>query len=167
MPVSTEKLDYLQRVGYLPRPPQGMATRLRVADHEYSLLTGISRYEKNLRVDGRPSDPALPFHPPSQAIMAGLYGLGIPLAFSLAGSPGEVQFRVAPCTTRQDTDPGKMARRRDVLLSVFSSIYPGLDAAADRRAIPHWPHGAFDVGVPTVIGAGGAGQRALGSGFAA
>jgi DNA helicase HerA-like ATPase len=151
MPVSTVNLDYLQRVGYLARPPQGMATRLRVVDDEYSLLTGISRYEKNRRVDGRPSDPALPFHPPSQAIMAGLYGLGIPLAFSLAGSPGEVRFRVAPCTTRQDTDPERMGRRRDVLLSVFSSIYPGLDAAADRRAIPHWPHGAFVVGVPTVI----------------
>ena len=151
MPVSTDNLDYLQRVGYLPQPPQGMATRLRVADHEYSLLTGISRYEKNPRLDGRPSDPALPFHPPSQAIMAGLYGLGIPLAFSLAGSPGEVRFRVAPCTTRQDADPERTARRRNVLLSVFGSIYPGLDSAPDRRTIPHWPHGAFVAGVPTVI----------------
>lgn len=150
MPVSTEHLDYLQRVGYLARPPRGMATRLRVMNHEYCLVTGISRYEKNRRIDGKSADPALPFHLPSQAIMAGLYGLGIPLAFSVAGSPGEVQFRVAPCTTRQETDPGSMARRRDVLLSVFSSIYPGLDAALDTRVIPHWPRGAFAVGVPTV-----------------
>jgi DNA helicase HerA-like ATPase len=120
-------------------------------DHEYCLLTGITRYEKNPRMDGRPADPALPFHPPSQAIMAGLYGLGIPLAFSMAGSPGNVQFRVAPGTTRRDADPERMARRRNVLLSVFSSIYPGLEAAPDRRPIPHWPHGAFVAGVPTVI----------------
>ena len=167
------RLDYLQRIGFVPPPmqltPQSLTT---CAPHGGSLMriNGIGRHEKSLIV------PPASFgntewsgreHLLCEDMLIGLHGHQLPLIFFIHGDLDHIALSMgtwvplrshAPSSATSVT-PTVVQKCQDVLKAVLRSLYPvvHLEPSASIPTQPFWPdiqstdlHAGFALGVPTI-----------------
>jgi hypothetical protein len=152
--VTTQSVDYLQRCMALA-PNLGGSHTAGLADGRRILrVRSVGRPDKAPNAVPRASDER--WRPRTAELITGLYGYGIPLAFSVVGAPDGVRVNLCTWSSRQSSSVSQ-DRRRDVLRAVLGGLYPGVkveDAAQDVAGDGslRWRLGGLALGVPGPVG---------------
>jgi hypothetical protein len=148
--VTTQSVDYLQRCMALATNIGGSHTAGLADGRRILRVRSIGRPDKAVKAVPRTSEER--WRPRTAELITGLYGYGIPLAFSVVGAPDGVRVNLCTWSSRPSSSASQN-RRRDVLRAVLGGLYPGVkvEEAADDRAL-RWPLGGLALGVPGPIG---------------
>ncbi|MFF3020732.1 ATP-binding protein [Streptomyces sp. NPDC057939] len=153
-PVSTDAVDYLQRLAFTPYL-SGIGNAVPLAARRAVRVTGVGQ---PVRV---PAPQAVPgagersdetrFEPPTLPLLVGLAGAGTPIAFLVDGSSQGVSLRLgtwAGADPGAPADDGSLDARQATFLSVLGGCYPAVDVCAAGVATPSLGRGAIALGVP-------------------
>ena len=113
-------------------------------------VRGIGREEK---LAGRAAGgvPLSEFRVPTVGLLAGLHGVGSPLALSVRGDGSRVHIEVGVWTARPGARDGDLDGRAQVLTSVLASCYPVVRLEAREPGDQKFPRADVVLGVPTVV----------------
>ncbi|MFD4375135.1 ATP-binding protein [Streptomyces sp. NPDC059202] len=150
-PVTTDAVDYLQRLDLVPPLPGTPGNAPALAARRVVRLTGVGRPVRAPTPVASPESAPRPdeagFDPPTLPLLVGLAGARTPVAFLLDGSGQGVSVCVG--TWAEDgADPARLDARQETLLSVLDGCYPAVDLAAAGVATPPLACGAIALGVP-------------------
>jgi uncharacterized protein DUF87 len=152
--ISTERLDYMQRVGLDPGPlpADGARTSSPPELRRFFRVDGVGRREKR-PATSRPQDrkPRLV----SEDVLVGLHGYRLPVAFVLSGDASGVAVHVGTWSPaeRENASADVLGLRAGIVESVLRGVYGSLDVeAVGSPELPADSIGGFALGVPTVRG---------------
>ena len=146
--VSTESIDYLQRVGLGVGPlSRGARTTAAPASRRLLTLRGVGKEKKG------PSPvppPGVRMRMPTEDLVTGLYGYRIPLAFVAWGRPEGVELQLGVWSSKASTGAGTLDRRCDVLASLLRALYPSVDLEQAVAEAPALLLAGLALGVPSI-----------------
>ncbi|MFD7206603.1 ATP-binding protein [Streptomyces sp. NPDC059893] len=150
-PVSTDAVDYLQRLAITPELP-GSGNAVPLATRRAVRVTRIGQSVQAPTPQAIPGseggrDEETRFAPPTLPLLVGLAGAGTPVAFLLDGTRQGVSVRLGTWAGDHDDDTSLDARQA-MLLAVLDGCYPAVDVSAAGVATPSLACGAIALGVP-------------------
>ncbi|OEJ22644.1 ATPase [Streptomyces subrutilus] len=148
-PVSTDAVDYLQRIALTPPLPGGGSVVPLVARRAVR-VTGVGRSVQaptpQAMQGSGDRDEETRFEPPTLPLLVGLAGAGAPIAFLLDGTRQGVSVRLG--TWADPDDDESLDARQAMILTVLGGCYPAVDVSAAGVATPPLAYGAIALGVP-------------------
>lgn len=150
-PVSTEAVDYLQRLAITP-PLLSTGTAVPFAARRAVRVTRIGQpvqapIPQAIRGEGEGRDETTKFEPPTLPLLVALAGARTPIALLLDGTRQGVSVRLGTWAGPHEDDT--LADARQVtLLSVLGGCYPAVDVSAAGVATPALACSAIALGVP-------------------
>ncbi|MET9852151.1 DUF87 domain-containing protein [Streptomyces sp. NPDC006450] len=151
-PVSTDAVDYLQRLAITPSLP-GSGNGVPMAARRAVRVTRIGQPVQAPTPQAIPGsggggrDEETRFEPPTLPLLVGLAGAGTPIAFLLDGTRQGVSVRLGTWAGAHDDDTTLDAQQA-MLLAVLGGCYPAVDVSAASVATPSLACGAIALGVP-------------------
>ncbi|MGV9248051.1 ATP-binding protein [Streptomyces sp. NPDC003710] len=153
-PVSTEAVDYLQRLRLIPPLPGTPGSMCPLAARRVVRLTGVGQPvhvptplavpESANRPDERGYDP------PTLSLLVGLAGANTPIALLLDGSRQGVSVRMGTWAV-DDQDTDTLDARLETLLAVLDGCYPAVELTAAGVVTPQLACSAIGLGVPGTV----------------
>ncbi|MFI7358259.1 ATP-binding protein [Streptomyces avidinii] len=150
-PVSTDAVDYLQRLAVVP-PLPGIGKVVPLAARRAMRVTRVGQPVQTpapqaMAGSGGGRDEEARFEPPTLPLLVGLAGAGTPVAFLLDGTRQGVSVRLGTWAGAHGDDTSLDARQA-MLLAVLGGCYPAVDVSAAGVATPPLACGAIALGVP-------------------
>lgn len=146
--VITDSVDYLQRCMPLQDLLGDAGTTGLPATRRLLRVRGVGRADTDY--ERRPLARDERWRPLTAALITGLYGYRIPLAFALSGGPEGVRVRVGTWTAR--ATEAAQDRRLDVIESVLSGLYAAADLEEVDEDPSSWPLAGIALGIPAPAG---------------
>ena len=146
--VITDGVDYLQRCMPLQDLLGDAGTTGLPGTRRLLRVRGIGRADTDY--ERRPLARDERWRPLTAALITGLYGYRIPLAFALSGGPEGVRVRVG--TWSASATEATQDRRLDVIESVMSGLYAAADLEEAGEDASSWPLGGIALGIPAPAG---------------
>lgn len=145
----TDSVDYLQRCLPLPGLTDSVGTTGEYATRRLLHVRGIGRANPDHDRRG-PLAPNERWRPVTSALITGLYGYRIPLAYELNGGREGVRVRVGTWSTTANA--ATQDRRRGVIESVLSGLYSAIDLNEVDDETASWPLSGLALGIPAPSG---------------
>ncbi|MFE7589608.1 ATP-binding protein [Kitasatospora sp. NPDC057512] len=150
-PVTTEAVDYLQRLRLTPPLPGTPGSAAPLNARRFVRLTGVGKPVHVPTPLAVPESAIRPdetgFDPPTLPLLVGLAGANTPIAFLLDGSGWGVSVRLGTWAA-SELDAGILDTQQKTLLAVLDGCYPAVDLTATGVATPPLGCGAIALGVP-------------------
>jgi len=156
----TGRMDYLQRIGFIPvpLPVNPPPTQAQPAPRRLLHVSGIGRLEKLLppnqrQAGGQPLEAEQPARMISEDVLTGLYGYRIPLAFLVLSEPGRVAIHMGvwSALNRENASAATLDHRGRILNAMLSSLYPAIKLApVNEVRFPSLQLAGLALGIPTV-----------------
>ncbi|MFE2297914.1 ATP-binding protein [Streptomyces sp. NPDC059445] len=150
-PVSTEAVDYLQRLRIVPSLPGTAGSAASLSARRVVRLVGVGQPVRvptpQAAAERAAQSSEAGFDPPTLPLLVGLAGANTPIAFMLDGTGHGISVRVGTWAA-EDGDTANLESRQSTLLAVLDGCYPAVDLTAAGVAMPPLAFGALGLGVP-------------------
>ena len=153
--LSVEHIDYLQRAddSVQATPTDGTWTMAPPASRRLARVRGVGRFGKDQRRERQAHWREQEFRPPTQDLLAGLYGYKIPVAFLMhRRAPGGVSLAVGTWADASvEVRLGRVDARQRLVEAVVDASFAATDVAPfghDEDLLQEFPFVGLATGVP-------------------
>jgi hypothetical protein len=154
--LSVEHIDYLQRADDATRlpPTDGTWTMAPPAFRRLARVRGVGRFGKDQRRERQAHSREQDFRPPTQDLLAGLYGYKIPVAFLMhRRAPGGVSLAIGTWADGSvKIGSAALDARQRLVEAVVDASFAATDVApfVHDDALQEFPFVGLATGVPNV-----------------